>query len=165
MAERRSGLPHAAFDLVSVAQALHWLDGPRFFAEVRRVLKPRGVLAVYGYTWFYVTPEIDPVVDECLLQPASADWSPNVQLLWDGYRTFDFPFTELTPPRLAIHVQWSLQQLVGYYLTWSATRAHLKASGDAFLVRARERLLEVWGDPSVPRGVVMPLTIRLGRFG
>lgn len=123
------------------------------------------MLAVYGYTWFYVSPEIDPVVDEWLLQPVSSEWAPNVQLLWDGYPTLDSPFTELTPPRLAIHVRWNLQQLFGYYLTWSATRAHLKASGDAFLLHARERLQEVWGDPSVPRGVVMPLTIRLGRFG
>ena len=42
-----SGLPSAQFDLVTVAQALHWFDLKRFYAEVRRVLRPDGVLAVW----------------------------------------------------------------------------------------------------------------------
>lgn len=36
-------------DMVTVAQALHWMDIEKFYAHVRRVLKPRGTLAVYGY--------------------------------------------------------------------------------------------------------------------
>lgn len=35
-----SGLPSHSADLVTVAQALHWFDLPRFYAEVRRVLRP-----------------------------------------------------------------------------------------------------------------------------
>lgn len=35
-----SGLESASVDLVIVAQALHWFDVERFYAEVRRVLKP-----------------------------------------------------------------------------------------------------------------------------
>ena len=36
-------------DLVTVAQAMHWLDPDKFYGEVRRVLRPGGTLAVYGY--------------------------------------------------------------------------------------------------------------------
>ena len=36
-------------DLVTVATAFHWLDFPRFYGEVRRVAKPGGFLAVWGY--------------------------------------------------------------------------------------------------------------------
>jgi len=36
-------------DLVTVAQALHWFDLPRFTAEVDRTLKPAGILAVWSY--------------------------------------------------------------------------------------------------------------------
>ena len=36
-------------DLITVSQALHWLDHDVFYAEVRRVLKETGVFAAYGY--------------------------------------------------------------------------------------------------------------------
>lgn len=42
-------LPFAggAFDVVSVCQALHWLDKRRFLAEARRVLRSGGLLVIY----------------------------------------------------------------------------------------------------------------------
>ena len=36
-------------DLVTSAQAMHWFDLDKFYAEVKRVLKRSGVLATYGY--------------------------------------------------------------------------------------------------------------------
>jgi hypothetical protein len=38
-ADRRP-LPDASADLVTVAQALRWLDLPNFYVEVRRVVRP-----------------------------------------------------------------------------------------------------------------------------
>jgi ubiquinone/menaquinone biosynthesis C-methylase UbiE len=40
------GLEPQSVDLVTAAQALHWFDLDRFYAEVRRVLRPGGLLAV-----------------------------------------------------------------------------------------------------------------------
>lgn len=37
--------PHSV-DLVTVAQAVHWFDRPKFYAQVKQVLKPDGVVAV-----------------------------------------------------------------------------------------------------------------------
>lgn len=39
-------LPDASADAVCVAQAFHWFDGPRALAEIHRVLRPPGVLAL-----------------------------------------------------------------------------------------------------------------------
>jgi SAM-dependent methyltransferase len=158
-----SGFEDSAFDLVSVAQALHWFDRRRFFAEARRVLKPGGLLAVYGSTWFYIDPQIDALVNKLLLEPVAARWSPHVRVLWDGYRTTEFPFSELEPPRLAIHLRWTLAELFAHFLTWSATRAAIEASGDGFVRKARQELQAAWGDPQHARRVVIPLVIRLGR--
>ncbi|RWW14470.1 hypothetical protein GW17_00021759 [Ensete ventricosum] len=39
-------------DLVTVAQAVHWFDLPRFYSLVKRVLRnPGGVIAVWGYNY------------------------------------------------------------------------------------------------------------------
>ena len=36
-------------DLISCAQAYHWLDHDKFHQECERVLRTRGCVAVYGY--------------------------------------------------------------------------------------------------------------------
>ena len=56
--ERESGLDDGSVDLVTVAQAFHWLDLDAFYAEVRRVLRPRGALAV----WCYDLARVDAAV-------------------------------------------------------------------------------------------------------
>ncbi len=48
-AAERAPLATSSMDLIVVAQALHWLDLPAFYAEVRRVLRPDGALAVWSY--------------------------------------------------------------------------------------------------------------------
>ncbi len=49
-----------SIDLVTVAQALHWFDRPRFWAEVRRVLRPGGVIAVWTYVMLQIAPREFP---------------------------------------------------------------------------------------------------------
>jgi len=39
-------LPDASADAVTVAQAFHWFDGPAALAEIHRVLRPAGALAL-----------------------------------------------------------------------------------------------------------------------
>ena len=41
-------------DLIMVAQALHWFDLDRFYAEARRVLKSDGVLAASAYNLLHI---------------------------------------------------------------------------------------------------------------
>ena len=40
------------FDLVNVAQALHWFDHEKFWGEVARVLKPNGVFVAFSLEFF-----------------------------------------------------------------------------------------------------------------
>ena len=51
-------------DLVIVAAAVHWFDFGNFYAEVKRVLKPGGIIAVWGYHLFSISPEIDKILNK-----------------------------------------------------------------------------------------------------
>ncbi|KAF9907600.1 hypothetical protein EC991_010812 [Linnemannia zychae] len=44
-------LATSSVDVLTVAQAMHWLHHPTFFSEVKRVLKPRGTFAAVGYSF------------------------------------------------------------------------------------------------------------------
>ncbi|KAG0223696.1 S-adenosyl-L-methionine-dependent methyltransferase [Mortierella sp. GBAus27b] len=47
--EELSWIPDSSVDVVTVAEALHWFDHPKFFAEVKRILKPNGTFATVSY--------------------------------------------------------------------------------------------------------------------
>jgi SAM-dependent methyltransferase len=124
-----SGLPDHSVDLVTVAQALHWLDRPAFYAEARRVLAPRGLVAVWCYSLMRVGPAIDPLVDRFYHETVGPYWPPERRHTEDGYRTLEFPFAELVPPAFAIRARMTLEQLGGYLGTWSATARCRAATG------------------------------------
>ncbi|MCP4377042.1 MAG: class I SAM-dependent methyltransferase, partial [bacterium] len=119
-----SGLPDRSVDLVTVAQALHWLDLERFYGEVRRVLKPGGLLAVWSYNLLRTDPAIDAEVDAFYSHTVGPYWPPERRLVESGYRDLPFPFPELDTPPFAMTARWRLEQLLGYLGTWSATKRY-----------------------------------------
>ena len=58
----------ASMDLVTIAMALHWVDRDRFYSEVKRVLKPGGVLAAFGYNYLKVKLDNETANDILLNQ-------------------------------------------------------------------------------------------------
>src|SRR6188472_2489413 len=59
-----SGIDPDSVDLILVAQALHWFDMDRFFAEAKRVSEESGILVVSTYTLVRVNPEIDAILSK-----------------------------------------------------------------------------------------------------
>ena len=45
-------LPDNKFDLITIAQAIHWFDFEKFYREVNRTLKHGGIIAIIGYDVF-----------------------------------------------------------------------------------------------------------------
>jgi len=158
-----SGLPPASVDLITVAQAAHWLDLERFYAEVRRVARPNAVLALISYGVLHVEGPPAPLVEHFYYRVLGPWWPAERRHVEEGYQSLPFPFAEYQAPVLAIEVQWTLAELLGYLDTWSAVRALEKARGRAPVERFAAELAAAWGDPGMPRTVRWPLALRVGR--
>jgi len=157
-----SGLGEASADLVVAAQAAHWFDLLAFYAEVRRVARPRGAVALVTYGNLTIDPAIDPVIRHFYAVVVGPYWPPERRHVEDGYRSFGFPFEEIAAPPLSIEVIWSLDDLAAYVDTWSAVKGAERALGRAPIERFRRDLGERWGDPHERRTVRFPLSLRVG---
>jgi SAM-dependent methyltransferase len=156
--------PDTSFDAVCVAQALHWFELPAFFDEVKRVIKPQGIFAAWGYDWFGVSSAFDVTFERAILQVIEQDWAPQNALLWRGYRDIQIPFTRIETPELTIEVEWNLYQLLAYVYTWSATQRCMERMGNDFFTAAESALILDWGPPETEKNIHMKLYFIAGRF-
>jgi SAM-dependent methyltransferase len=69
-----SSLPGSRVDLIAVAQAAHWFDHDRFHAEVRRVLRPQGIIAIWAYGLHHITPAVDEVIERLYHEVVGPYW-------------------------------------------------------------------------------------------
>jgi ubiquinone/menaquinone biosynthesis C-methylase UbiE len=123
-----SRLPDASADLLTVAQAAHWLDLDLFYVEARRVARPKGVLALITYNMLHTgNAEADRRVGRFYGATVGPYWPFERRIVEDGYRSLRFPFEEIAPPALEMEAFWSLDDLAGYIDTWSAVKAAEKA--------------------------------------
>jgi ubiquinone/menaquinone biosynthesis C-methylase UbiE len=160
----QSGLEDASCDLITVAQALHWFDLPRFYAEARRVLRSDGLLAV----WCYGIATIPEQAGNALFQDfyhnvVGTYWQPERHLVETGYRTLAFPTPEIVVPAFKMQLDWSLDELLGYASSWSATARYIEARGADPMPGLRADMLPRWGDPKTRRTVRWPLSVRAAR--
>jgi ubiquinone/menaquinone biosynthesis C-methylase UbiE len=161
--EDESGLGDRSADLVTVAQALHWLDLPRFYREVERVLKPKGVLAVWCYGLCRITPEIDAILERFYADRVGPYWAPQRRHVETGYSELPFPFEETPVSAGAIEARLSLDELLGYVGTWSAVSKATTVEGVDPLPDLEQALRPLWGEPGTVRDVLWPLRARVGR--
>lgn len=155
-------LAAASADLVVVAQAAHWFDLPRFYAEVRRVARSGASLALVSYGVLRLPNDLMPCFGHFYDELIRPWWPPQRQLVDDGYRGLPFPFRELQAPRMQITQHWRAQDFVGYVATWSAVRRLHEAGQARVLTRFAEEIAALWGDGRVLRPVSWPLNLRVG---
>lgn len=159
----RSGLAEAAVDLITVAQALHWFDFDGFYAEVRRVLKPAGVIAAWTYGLMQVTPEVDALMRRYARDIVGPYWPAERRYVDQSYRNIPFPFEEIEPPAFRMQAEWRLEDLLGYLNTWSATKRYAQARGADPREWVRAELAQAWNGAE-RRLITWPLGLRVGRL-
>lgn len=163
-----SGLQDRSVSLVAVASALHWFDLPRFYTEVRRVARPGAVLAAWGYRECTVSTAIDALLDRYQNGILSGYWAPNIKLVASRYQDIPFPFEEIPAPAFEAVAEMTVDQMLGYLNTWSASRAYAERNGYPATRQIEQELRVAWHDRSsgaspLTRPVRWPLFTRVGR--
>jgi SAM-dependent methyltransferase len=152
------------FDLVTVAQALHWFVGEAFYAEVRRVVRPGGVFAAWTYGMPHiVTDRIEKVVHGFINGLLWPYWPPEVRMVLDGYASIELPFEELKTPPFEMRLEWTLERFLGFVRTWSAVGRLLETTGVDPVHRLAEELEGLWGSEEDLLPVSYRLDLRVGR--
>jgi SAM-dependent methyltransferase len=159
-----SGIEARSVDLVTVASAIHWFDLDKFYAEVRRVVKPGGVLAA----WTYYTPvfgnDVDSIIRRLAHDVLADYWDERLHYVVDEFRDLPFPFEPIDAPRFRTDMRWNMGDLLGYFETWSSSVKYREANHDERPTkRIEDDLARAWGDPGRKRDLHFPLYMRLGR--
>ena len=163
MSAEHSALAAGSVSLVTVAQALHWFDQPAFYAEARRVLAARGVVAIWSYGLLTLHhPALDAIVRRFHGETMGPYWPPERRQVDEGYRTLVLPFEPIGAPAFAMQADWTLDHVAGYLSTWSAVRRARTATGADPVPGVIDALRASWGGTQVRR-IEWPLTLHAGR--
>eukprot|EP00897_Mesotaenium_endlicherianum_P004654 jgi/Mesen1/4216/ME000219S03347 len=162
--------PPGSVDVVTVAQALHWLDVDKFYASVRRVLrKPGGVIAAWGYgITIRSTPELDEVMQKWCVTTYPF-WEPQKADILQEYRNIPFDFEPVPgkedlgngPVRFEISAEMTLEGFFGYLESWSPVQTAKEKGVDLLDSETREAFTKAWGNVDI-RTICWPVFMRIG---
>lgn len=157
-------------DLVTIAQAIHWLDTEKFYGEVTRVLRPGGSLVVYGYgNGVLDREEAQQTLQEYYNGTLDGYWSPQRRHIDDHLATFELPFKGWSRlDSLTIKRSWDLDAFIGYLSSWSGWQNYLKSHpGSSALKDLGERFRTVYTDENTTEVTSMcvtwPIFMLMGR--
>jgi SAM-dependent methyltransferase len=156
-------LPDASADLVTVAQALHWFELDAFHAQVRRVLKPGGIVAEWTYADCHIDSAVDAVKNRLYVDVLDSYWPPERRLVESGYAALAFPFARIAAPPFGLEAHWDLPGFLAYLRSWSATQRYIQAQGEDPVSALEADFAAAWGDAAQVRPVRWDLALRVGR--
>jgi SAM-dependent methyltransferase len=156
-----SSFKNEQFDLVTVAQAIHWFDFSAFYDEVKRTLKPKGVIAVIGYSLPQVDEITDLIVNKFYHNVVGQYWDEERRYVDELYRTIPFPFDEINTPGFVSQYKWDLDHFVGYLNTWSAVQHYKDKKNRDPVELIFDELKKSWKHTKLKQ-VTFPVLLRVG---
>lgn len=156
-------------DLITVAQALHWLNPPAFFQNVKHFLRPGGIIAIISYNWPSFPESL--ALTSLLLKMAKGIlgpyWAPERQIVDNHYRDVEFLFEKIredfTTPYMTMDTMWTRESMFGYIRSWSAYQTALKElGGEDPINQLKDEIIQAWGGVEQYR-VVFPIYLLAGR--
>ncbi|MCI4671860.1 MAG: class I SAM-dependent methyltransferase [Bacteroidia bacterium] len=153
------------FDLITVAQAVHWFDFEAFNNEIKRVGKHGGIISIWGYGLLRIEADIDRLIDKFYYEIVGPYWNAERKHVDNAYRSIPFDFEEIPEKEnKSIDTKWSLNQLEGYFNSWSSVQNFKKQNaGKNPVDQIIGELQDIWKENEL-KGVRFPIFMRTGRI-
>lgn len=159
-----SGLPDHCTDLITVAQAAHWFDLHKFYAEAERVAKKGSLLAVWTYSEARISPEIDKVVEKFEYGFLEKYWPDQRWYVRNKYQTLPFPYKTWETPPFACTMNWNKAQWLNYVQSWSAYDNYKRKNSAEPLPVLLAELDPLWPEAEI-KSVMWPIHLKCARLG
>lgn len=150
------------FDLIIVAQAVHWFDFDRFYAEVNRTGKSNSILVLLGYGRIEISEEIAHIITDFYENKLAGYWDHERRYIDDMYRTIPFPFEEIQASEFEMRHIWTLEHFIGYLNTWSAVKHFIKLNQFNPIEALNLELKKYWTESEV-KEIKFPLFLRVAK--
>jgi cyclopropane fatty-acyl-phospholipid synthase-like methyltransferase len=157
-----SGFATRKFDLVTVGQALHWFDFQQFYNEVRRVTANQALFAAFGYGMLRINNNLNEITDALYEEVFGEYFSKNRSYIDNEYEDIPFPFELIPTPSFEQNYRWSIEQLEGYFNSWSAVQ-RIKDDRGYNPVDSTMEKLKANHSAESKIDVTFPIFLRLGR--
>jgi ubiquinone/menaquinone biosynthesis C-methylase UbiE len=152
------------FDLVTVAQAYHWINWKEFKKEVVRVSKPGAVIAIWTYYRNNIgVKKIDEAVYSFYQNVTKPYWDYERKYVEELYETVEFDFELLRVKQFETILNWKREDMFGYIGSWSAIQKYIKVNGHSPMPIIEEEIEKLWPEGEVKK-VVFPIYLKLGRI-
>lgn len=151
------------FDLIVVAQAVHWFDFEKFYAEVKRTAKENALFCIIGYGRIKISEQIDQVITNFYTDIIGKYWDKERKYIDENYTTIPFPFREIQTPNFVNKQHWNLEHLIGYLNTWSAVKHFIKQNGYNPIDKLQLEIEPLWNNKE-EKEIAFPLFLRIGKI-
>jgi len=159
----KTNFADSTFDLIIVAQAIHWFDFDKFYVEVKRTARENATLCVIGYGLIEIEPQIDYMIKDFYTEAIGNYWDKERKYIDENYETIPFPFNEIQASKFENKHHWNLEHLIGYLNTWSAVKHYIKENNHNPIEELEIKLKQHWknGERKIVR---FPILLRIGQI-
>jgi ubiquinone/menaquinone biosynthesis C-methylase UbiE len=154
----------SSFNLITVAQAYHWLNWKKFHTEATRVGKNNSVVAVWGYSNFSTDDEkLNQLIHHFYYDFIFSYWDAERRHVENNYDSVEFNFQALPAKNFSTELIYTKEQLIGYLQSWSAVQNYIKANQSSPIDLIANDLNSIWKAGETKR-VHFPIFLKIGRI-
>lgn len=153
-----------SFDLITVAQAYHWINWKKFHDEAKRVGKNNSVIAIWGYNNFSTDDEkLNQLLHHFYYDIIFSYWDAERRHVENNYESVEFDFDLLPAKSFGTDLTYTREHLIGYLQSWSAVQNYIKANNSSPVDLIINNLNSIWKEGGTKR-IHFPIFLKMGRI-